>query len=83
MTVDPWPLWLPKSARVSAKLTPEQLAYILPVFTTCRGGKRGQAVDGVALCGDTISGIRPNIITFLRRFEFSDIDVKNLRDATQ
>ncbi len=76
-----WPHWFPKSSRIAIKLTKEQRDYILPVFNTCRGDASRFRLDGVSLCGGTISGIRVSISGFLRRFDYSDIDVSNIERA--
>lgn len=77
-----WPHWLPKGTRIQIKLTKEQHDYILPVYTTCRErGKEGTEIDGVLLCDGYVSGIRCAFKEWLRRFEFSDIDVKNIEEV--
>lgn len=77
-----WPHWLPRGARLSVKLTNDQLNFIRPVFTSLReGGKYGAAVDNVTLCNGSISGLKVSLKHFIRRFAFSDIDTSNLTAA--
>ena len=74
------PHWLPDSVIRRVKLTKDQLNYMLPVFKTCGGSN---IIDGVTLCDSGIFGHRLAIKTFLRRFEFSDIDISNLIEVSK
>lgn len=77
-----WPHWLPKSSLIGVKLTESQLNFIRPVFTSLReGGKYGSPVDGVTLCNGILSGLKVSFKQFIKRFDFSDIDVSNLTEA--
>lgn len=78
-----WPDWLPKSIRRSVKLTEEQLNYIRPAFNQCRGDKPKSSLDGVNLCNKTISGHKLAIGEFLKRFQYSDLDLSNLIQAAK
>ena len=83
MSTNTHPHWLPRSSLRNVKLTNKQLLYIRPVFNRCRGNDGiGTPLDGVTLSGDVISGHRLAIKQLLRRFEFSDIDVTNIIDAS-
>lgn len=78
-----WPHWLPKSSRISVRLTKEQKDYILPAFNTCRNDTDyGKPIDGVSLVDNCVSGNRIELKAFLKRFEFSDLDLSNLIEAT-
>jgi hypothetical protein len=71
-----WPHWFPKGNTRCVKLTNEQLAYILPAFTSCGANRRD--LDNVSLCEGRISGIPVAIKEFCKRFKYSDIDISNL-----
>jgi hypothetical protein len=77
------PHWLPRGLKRNVKLTSEQYNYILPAFTRCRGSSgHKKPLDGVSLCDNVITGHRLAIKELLKRFEFSDLDVTNLTEAT-
>lgn len=77
-----WPHWFPKGARISVKLTENQLNFIRPAFTSMReGGEYGSPVDGVTLYNGSLSGLKVSFKQFVKRFAFSDIDISNLTEA--
>ncbi len=77
-----WPYWLPKSSRLQVKLTKEQHDFILPVYSFQRDcGFSGHEVDGVLLCDGYASGLKCSFELWLKRFEYSDIDISNIRQA--
>lgn len=75
------PHWVPKGSRIKIKLTKEQHDYILTVYTSCRGDVNSREIDGVLLFDGYVSGIRCAFKTWLRRFEFSDINTTNIESA--
>ena len=72
-----WPHWLPRGSSIRVEITDSQENYIKAVFNTCRK-KPGSRVDGVSLMDGHLHGNRTSFLVFLRRFEFSGIDVSNI-----
>lgn len=76
------PHWLPAGTRIQVKLTKEQLDFILPVYTFQRDcGFSGYELDGVLLCNGYASGIRGAFKLWLKRFEYSDIELSNITNS--